>query len=533
MRQSPKAIDAHGHRSLAQSRPSFGDERVNSFRQSPSPRTAWEAHDEYDEPRTEPRRKISCVYKRKGWREASRRAHTEDVREPQYFDFNQPLAYYATLGHGRGVYSAMGPLETTEKRSHHVPLPIEDPPVVDTYRGYAEAYGETTPYYRSIARAHESGLRPPVGSDRPSRSSPRPADIAAELQRSTRSRLASPNRWAHDVGRFSTARGARRGGSLVLSDEPLDHDDSGDDRDCTLTELPPHPAEEAAQAETRVERDVTTFAVPWPFHPAMDVALSLLLQRGVSIYDHENIIEYHMHPRFLADMAFAKSGSTLVKYPRRSGAAHERHLSIRLMNVDGGDAAMLVWRQHAAATGMIDCIPLAHLVGVTTAASHSSAFTRFVADPQSRSEMMRAARRLAKPRDSYSNPAGMHTQLDSDMVAAAPEGTMIVGPTVEDARKQLIPRKQCFSLWFVNPATKEARTVDLAAYHAATAVRWVDVMSGVVAVNSVTIMPDDHGTDVTRHSSMSANRRDLSNVSRTDTLMAYAFSRLEESDATQ
>ena len=536
-------------------------------------------------PITADSRDISQVYRRKNrgehragltYSSSQRMAHHPDdfYDETPVVDFNSQLPYYATAGHHRRalhtseerrrhrtVVMSADHLMSPTKRSHHKPQAMVDaPPLANTVRLHEDEAiraAAASPYQQSVRastvvssrRGLGSSFTMPVGVERPAPSSPRPADLVME-RRDTVMRAAETSRsagWSARVGTFGKAGGQEYDAGYSSRDGPRmpdDHDDSGDDVDAELVHLPPRPQEELEMKRAAAERShkAVGASTPWPFHPDMDVPLSLLLQRGVSIYDHRDLSGYHMHHAFLADIGFAKGGSTLVKYPRRSGMPHERHVAIEMMPVETGDAAFLVWRSHSQAVAYIDRIPLAHLVGITPD-DRSGSFSRFIADKMSAEAKQRALRRLAKPLDAISMPSPLPhysvqlTGLDTDMVGATAPGTMLVGPTLEDDRRQLLPRTQCFSLWFVNPRTKEARSIDLLAPQPQVWVRWIDLIHGIVAINNVSVMPgmaeedrraDDEG-DAAQLSSASA-RAPMSldgSAGRTDEMMRYAVAMLE------
>jgi hypothetical protein len=536
------------------------------------------AHGLDDEGRPRMRHRISEVYKGKpsrapGGNPLSPAARSVGVSAwadgDAVIDFNADLPYHSTEGHHRRSLNEASRNNSAKSLlvSHHQPQPMRDAPAfAPTVRAHV-AYDmpSRNPYLSSVhaatrLNAHTPTFSSPVGIERPNPQSPRPSDVTREINRSLhdRSGAVTRNMWASSV-RPSTRYRAQRSNSLVPdSTVPNDHDESGDDQDAELV-VPPLPEVEAQEKQRellkgtglRASQPARGPTVPWQFHPGMDVPLSLLLQRGVSVYRHQSLLEYHMQPEFLNDIQFAKAGTVLVKFPRGRGMPHERFMSVTLMDVGGGKAAFLTWRQHAAARGIIDRVPLSHLVGVTHD-DRSSAFTRFIADPKTIREKNKAFRRLQKPFDSIANPAAKHTELDSTMVAAAPEGTFLVGPTIEDSRRELVPRRLCFSLWFVNPRTREARSLDVASYHEGTWAKWVNVMRGIVAVNSVTTVPgmdeeDRRELPNANEPSMSAEDRFDSvarsvatrdeelprlleiagGLSRTDELMAHAFEVLE------
>lgn len=454
--------------------------------------------------------------------------------ETPYIDFNSVYPYYATSGHlrrgqtdrahGRTATHALGhtgggsPLATPTKRSRHVPQPMDDAPDVfaPTVRVDDESHlllrtAAISPYHQSVsARQPDSGnrlrvsFRDAAGKDRPPATSPRPADIARTQRSQLRRELNDEDEaWVRSAGRYAHIDPARAPG-LRRNSLQLDHDSSGDDQDAELVALPDPPeveAERALRAAAEPRRPVAT--TPWQFHPDMDVPLSLLLQRGVSIVYHQGLLDYHMHPAFLADVGFVKNGTTIVKYPRTVGAPHNRHVAVEMMKVGGGDAAFLTWRQHRSSTAIIDRVQLAHLVGVTVGADASSAFGRFRADPTSERGRKRAMERWQRPHDATHVPSPLpHYTLDlatpdTTMVGATAAGSTLRGPTIEDNRKSLVRCDLCFTLWFVDPRTREARSVDLAAHRRAEWARWVDAMRGIIAINDVRVAAGM--TDEDRH----------------------------------
>lgn len=449
----------------------------------------------------------------------------------------------------------MEPLAGQVKRSHHVPQPMDDAPplanlvVVDDPASLRRSMN-TTPYHKSVLHAaydtqqsqgvvHATSFTSPVGTQSPKVGARDPLLESTQRMR----RQASERKgnkalsWANDVGGFTASPNARRMlGTRVDSTDDAARDDSGDEQREVATgqyeytfKLPVHPEEEERerQEQAALERLGGTSAasvlrgtrstnksntsggsrahgsgglldsVPWQFHPAMDVPLSLLLQRGVDIYAHQELIEYHMHPELLNDLHVLRAGSTVVKYPRSArGVPHERFVYVDVARVGGGDAAFLVWKVHANAHLPIDRVPLTHLVGVTSDDS-SSAFGRFVVD--SGAARAKAAKRGGmSPVDTLSSPSSMphhtiaSTGLDSQWAAAVEDGEMLYGPTLEDTRRALVPRRHAMTLWFVDTRTGKCKTIDFATYQLATWVRWINAMRGVIAINSTRVgtMPD-------------------------------------------
>lgn len=240
-----------------------------------------------------------------------------------------------------------------------------------------------------------------------------------------------------------------------------------------MPSLPPHPSETSLGFGTHVSDGTWK----WYLEPARDIALSLLMTRGVDVQLHYDVVTYHMVPQLLADIEKLKRGSYLTKYNRKGGPPHERffYLTMLSRSQEYAPEAMLVWKVHQQSRGLFDRVPLADLVGVTWD-TNSPAFARHKLYPQRFLMQLRAMRE--------------NGATDAEIMEALSQCTeeaFLAGPRISGSNRFRFDSRNAFSLWFLDRRTMTPKSVDVVTASAELCRLWVTALRGLLAINSVCV----------------------------------------------